>query len=774
MSSLKAASAAILIALLPLMSRSLADDGPAAVKFSFDSSTEGFSATGGTLRREATDGGGLLVLQASFPGSAGIERPLPSGAGSYTRASARICVPADAPDDLRVSVYMKDKDGMWWEAASSQPAVPGAWANMTFDTAPRSHAMRGSGHEAVWGKLLAERATALGLSVFSATRWSGSIQIDDVRLDTDVGPRGTLHIRHLHQEPSPPVAYRPLQLSFELSREPSNPFDPDELRVDASFTSPSGRTMTVPCFYYQPCRREMDAEQEEVVTPSGRSSWQARFTPLEAGSHTWQLIVRYGDEKLETNKHRFEVQPGKPHGFVRISPADSRYFETADGAFFYPIGENIHAPFDKRCAEMLRVPVLPNRGTFAYDYYFEKMAESGQNAVVVWMSNWWASIEWTKKWKNFHGLNDYNLVNAWRLDQLFDAAARHGIYINLVLDNHGKFSKYVDPEWDTNPYNAALGGPCRTPEEFFTSDEAFSIYSKRLRYIVARWGSHPNLLGFELISELNIVGSDRRFRNHPCHASWVARVAKYLDGIDAYHRPITIQYSNTWESVDKNVAALPELDYLVGDIYKGGGSVIPHVIKTAEMNGRFAKPTFTVEFGGNWNGTTPARLQADLHAGLWSNAVTTTAGAPFFWWFDFIDRYNLYNHFKAFSSFMAGEDRRGLDLATRELPVTQAGEPSKDIGCVALLGADRAWAYLYDTLYAEIMPEDRFARSHSGSVVVLPGLREGSYEVEYWDTFSGSIVEQAKALADADGLQLKVPDFKIDIAMKVMHQEEKQ
>jgi len=123
---------------------------------------------------------------------------------------------------------------------------------------------------------------------------------------------------------------------------------------------------------------------------------------------------------------------------------------------------------------------------------------------------------------------------------------------------------------------------------------------------------------------------------------------------------------------------------------------------------------------------------------------------------------------------MAGEDRRGLDVATRELAVTQAGEPSKDIGCVALLGADRAWAYLYDTLYAEIMPEDRFARSHSASVVVLPGLREGSYSVEYWDTFSGSIVEQAKALADADGLQLKVPDFKIDIAVKVMYQEEKQ
>ena len=56
----------------------------------------------------------------------------------------------------------------------------------------------------------------------------------------------------------------------------------------------------------------------------------------------------------------------------------------------------------------------------------------------------------------------------------------------------------------------------------------------------------------------------------------------------------------------------------------------------------------------------------DLHAGLWANAMTGTAGAPFFWWFDYIDRYDLYGEFRRLSMFMAGEDRRARELQTVE------------------------------------------------------------------------------------------------------------
>jgi len=670
-----------------------AGDGTAdAEVFSFDASLEGFSATRGTLTHD-TDGSEdscCLALRGDFPGVASIVCSTSFRGRGFTQASFRIRIPDNAPFDLRPSLFMKDKDGLWFQASGDQHLTRREWQTFTLDIAPGSPQVAPYGHEAVWNRYYAEHVVAVGLGVFSAERWSGIIRIDDVVFHAGASGSGQpIRILHLRCSSARPKAYEPFEPAFSLSPEPANPFDPDEMQVDAVFAAPSGKIMRMPCFYDQPCRRELGADQVEVVTPSGRACWKARFTPQEAGRHTWKLIVRANSERVETKTHAFEVEPGEARGFVRVSKTDPRYFETADGAFFYPIGENIHAPFDKRCAIMLRLPVLPNRGTFAYDYYFEKMARSGQNAAIIWMSNWWVSIEWAEKWEGFHGLGDYNLLNAWRLDHILDAAARHGIYVNLVLDNHGKLSAFVDSEWGTNPYNAVLGGPCRKPEDFFNDRWAFQAYKKRLRYIVARWGSHPNLLGFEIVSELNLVGSNHAFKGHPSHASWCRRVAQYLDEIDPYRRPITIQYSNNWQSVDEKVVSLSEVDYLVGDVYKSGGCIVPHMIKTAEMNGRFGKPTFSAEFGGNWNGTTPARLHADLHAGLWSNAMTTAAGAPFFWWFDYVDRHNLYGEYQALANFMKGEDKRGLTLTTHQLPVLKNGRRTNQLGSVALLGETR-------------------------------------------------------------------------------------
>ncbi len=721
----------------------------------------------------AASGRPWAKVQIDAPGRTLVERdgPWPT-ARPVGRASVELWLPPDAPRDLHVVLFLADKDGVWFQASGEQGLGRGVWQTVTFDLRPSCGCVEPRGHEAVWNDYYAARVARAGLQLFSAQSWRGEVRVGGLRL-TPAGNEGRrLRVVRLRALTAAPRSYEVFELAFDIQGVFANPLDPDAVRVDAEVTMPDGRRLLVPAFYHQPYRRVLDAGRAERVVPSGRACWRVRYTPLAPGHHTWKLMVQTPKGRLETGEHPLDVAAGRPRGFVRRSRRDPRYFETADGAFFYPIGLNIHAPFDVRCAQMLGTPVPPNRGTFAYDDYFAKMSRAGQNAVVVWMCNWWLSIEWTRQWRGFHGLADYHLGNAWRLDCLLDAAARHGIFVHLVLDNHGKLSTWVDSEWETNPYNAKLGGPCDSPEAFFTSPAAFRLYSKRLRYIVARWSSHPSLLGYELISELNLVGSSRRFKGHPSHASWCRRACAYLARTDPYQRPVGVQYSNDYGSVDPQVASLPSLDFLVGDVYKPGGTIVPLMVKTAEMNGRFGKPTFSAEFGGNWNGTTPARLHADLHAGLWSNAMTTTAGAPFFWWFDFVDRYGLYREHQALARFMAGEDRRGLRLRTQTPPVTKAGQATDELGAVALVGARRAWFWAYDTLAAEIMPEERFARRHGGAEALIGGLAPGRYDIEYWDTSRGAVTHRAAAVAAPEGLRLSLPDFTIDIAAKIRAAEE--
>ncbi len=708
-----------------------------------------------------------LALAAGFPGAVRFRHPLPSGLPAHPNVSFELRLPQDAPLDLRAMVTLKDKDGLRFEARTGLLLEREHSCSVQLDLSPESGNVFASGHRAAWNDYYRRNVTALGLSFVSGKAWRGTIRIDGLRIAQGTKEQEPASIRNVHLLTDSPTAFAPVEIAFSLSPAPDNPFDTDQIRVSGVFRTPSGKEMTVPAFYYQPFRNELGEDQVEKVTPWGRASWRVRYTPLEEGSHFWKLVAENQLKTVATREHKVEVAPGAPRGFIRVSKQDPRYFEDAGGRLFYPIGENIHAPFDRRAAKMLRVPVLPNRGTFAYADYFKKMAASGQNAVIIWMGNWWVSIEWSKKWKGFGGLNDYHLGNAWRLDRLFELAAEHGIHILLVLDNHGKLSKWVDSEWNSSPYNSDLGGPCIAPEGFFSSSAALAAYCKKLRYIVARWGSHPNLLGFEIISELNLVGTDEKFKGHKAHAEWMKKVANYLAEVDPYDRPITVQYSNDWQSVDEKVASLRELDFLVGDAYKGGGTIVPLMLETAEKNCRFKKPTFCAEFGGNWNGTTPQRLHADLHAGLWANAMTSTAAAPFFWWYDYVDRYDLYREYQALRNFLQGEDRRGKRLTTRAIEPLWRGEPTRDLGGVVLSDNSEADFWVYDTLASEIMPEDRFARKHEQVTIEVPGLQNDMYEVEFWDTRLGQVFSRKSLSVKGGSILIDLPAFKVDLAGKV-------
>ncbi len=114
--------------------------------------------------------------------------------------------------------------------------------------------------------------------------------------------------------------------NFYFPYDPATPYNKSGVSVDLLITSPSGVEKTVPCFYYQP----VDAN----LTPVGQPDWRCRTSPEASG--TWRYRVRLNDAigQAESAAQTFNVTASNSHGFVRVSPTDSHYFEFDDGTPF--------------------------------------------------------------------------------------------------------------------------------------------------------------------------------------------------------------------------------------------------------------------------------------------------------------------------------------------------------------------------------------------------------------------------------------------------------
>ena len=122
----------------------------------------------------------------------------------------------------------------------------------------------------------------------------------------------------------------------------------------------------------------------------------------------------------------------------------------------------------------------------SYDTLFPRIAAQGLNTVRTWMCPWNMPLEW-----NGRQLGEYDEDALRRLDEMFALAEKSGLYVVLVLGYHGELQTVSgsfpnNDRWKENPYNVVNGGPCETPADFFTNEQAKALYKKRLKMLVAR------------------------------------------------------------------------------------------------------------------------------------------------------------------------------------------------------------------------------------------------------------------------------------------------
>lgn len=429
------------------------------------------------------------------------------------------------------------------------------------------------------------------------------------------------------------------RLEFQLTNVPAanNPFDPALIRIDATFSLPSGRTMLVPAFWYQAYQRSLSGGYEND-TASGAPCWRLRFTPPEPGAYSVSVLILtnsqpYGPPVTEA----FDVPATPPparYGYVGIAPGN-RYFQTGDGQGLPLNGENVAWP--------------SGQGTYEYDTWFASLQAAGENFARIWM--WPSSFGIEVGPTN---LTHYSLAPAWQLDYVLQLAEQKGIYLQLALDYHGMFVSQPDywggnNYWPQNPYNITNGGPCLVPNAFFTNTTAATIYQKRLRYLIGRYGYSQNLLGWEFFNEID---NDYAFLNPTDVAAWHRAMGGWMHTNDPYAHLLTT--SLTSARAHPEIWSLPQLDYVSEHSYNESSPASSLAADIAAFRASYGKPVMIGEFGTSWQGWNRANdpYLRGFRQGLWGGALGGSVGTAMSWWWENIASENDYPLYAALGTVL--------------------------------------------------------------------------------------------------------------------------
>ncbi|ATC64649.1 hypothetical protein CMV30_12155 [Nibricoccus aquaticus] len=544
-------------------------------------------------------------------------------------------------------------------------------------------------------------------------------------------------------------AYAKAEAAITLSRTYTNPYDPDIVSVDALVTGPGGITYTLPAFWYEPVTWETRTlgTYANFTAPSA-GSWRIRLTPEAAGA--WSVAIRITDTLGQTTSaaQPLQVTAATATGFVALDATDRQGFRFDNGDPFIPLGFNL-------CWND------GSLGTF-FSHYFGKMAANGCNWTRVWMTPFARqSIEWSADhWFGpYAGLGRYAQEPAALMDFVIDQATTSGVYLQMVLEHHGLYSTTTNPMWSENPYNTAKGGTLASPAQFFTDTGAIAQAKKKYRYIVARWSYSPHVLAWELFNEANFTNG-----TNADVASWHRTMSTYLKSIDPYGHLVTTSTSRAQlDLLDTH----PAIDVLQEHTY---ADPIAQAVATLDddLLAHYAKPVAIGEYG---SGTWPNAPYAGPHPDTWGDHIRQCSWIGslkrvpnmFWFWDDYLQRYDLFSAYQPLARFWSGEDPRHLTNSTPALAIN--GVTTTTLRGYALQNPTSAYAYVLDRSFGEWAASPPAV---TGATLTLNGLTAGNWQIYFFNPQTGA-QQTGPLLTATTGTELTIslPAFTKDLALKL-------
>jgi hypothetical protein len=429
-----------------------------------------------------------------------------------------------------------------------------------------------------------------------------------------------------------------------------NPFDPDQLSIEAEFqyvqkSNELTAINRVFGFYYEEYRRKQEdlyPDKWSWVAKRNDYPMRVRFAPGKTG--TWKCHVKIITNKSDVTdlgEITFECIESAYKGQVQLTSEQDlrhRYLQFSEKKeMFFPVGLNL---------VWSRLDELKVRDHDIYKGWFDQLGNAGANYVQLSSLPFTYGVEQEK-------LNNYTkrLTNAWEFDELLEMARQKGIYVNLLLLIHDEFGTgagwiHKNNHWTNNPYNSEKNGGmtnAKGPGDFFTDEKCKDYFKKRLRYILSRYGYSTNLPVLELLSEVDnaIPGYKDNSAIRTKFKEWFSEMKNYIQKDLGYEgKLVSVSYTQNDQADDITNGVFPLADIILlhfygRDKYTNFKNRYTENIVAFKSNPltRY-KPIIFDEMGANVYPTLDKNTDIAFHNSLWATALMGSFGTGQSWWWD--------------------------------------------------------------------------------------------------------------------------------------------
>ena len=421
-------------------------------------------------------------------------------------------------------------------------------------------------------------------------------------------------IKHITQQDTKVKKYEAAIFEIRLTGNWENPYLQEEAALDMLITAPSGKKLTLPCFY-----RSGKSGSESV--------WEARFTPQESGEYTYSFrYAEDGKTVSESNPATFKVKDSKLQGILHLRDYTTLQYDNGD--VYRGVGMNLCWESRSNDDSKFFSDLHEQHDRFNYDKMLPLFAQNGGNFTRMWMCSWNFPIDRQKDFNNprYEASEEYmNPSATQRLDHVVALAEKLDIKIMLCMGE----------------------GNVRANREFFNSKEAKTRYKNRLRYIVARWGYSPAIGMWEFFNEIDNVQHNDPAGVIPAEeiVAWHDEMSTYLAGLDPFQHIRTTSISHR----DLNgLNDLANLDINQKHIYNAT-HVVPETIDA--YSAKHNKPYIVGEVGYEWDWSKnfddfADGMEMDFRRAFWYGLFSQTSLTPMTWWWEWFDEHKTIPYMK--------------------------------------------------------------------------------------------------------------------------------
>ena len=372
--------------------------------------------------------------------------------------------------------------------------------------------------------------------------------------------------------------YAKIEFVVGLTGTYTNPYDPDEIDLSATFTAPSGATWKIYGFY--------------AVDASNNSSWRIRFAPDEVGAWSYTTQATDPTGTVAGPSGTFTCTASTNHGWIRVA-SNGRYLRLDDGTSYYGVG-----------------PCYPYNVTFPG---FHELQSYGCNTYIYWngTNDGYGLFE-----SMASGIGKYDQPKCRRVDSLLDSSEAFGLRMILVLWPHDYLGESQVPgwteQWSTHtPYSTIVD----KAGDFYGDSTAWNYEQKEYRYIIARYSYHQSLGGWQTIDEIN--GTDGWVANQAAANTWTTKMADYFHTNDPFKHPTEASEANDYWAHGDSVNDLTNTENYNSTTAASWASLVQKL-----WNGN-KKPAIVGE-----------STNSNAHTNLWATLATGIAITPLMWQFN--------------------------------------------------------------------------------------------------------------------------------------------